>query len=76
MARRFLTHVLKMEGFKKVEMFQDKTKVRCNGNFALPSVLAEFKTPEETKAFIEGVLWAVGYYEGTVAHYTKDFDIE
>ena len=74
MVKRFLTHVFKMDGFNKVEMFQDKTKVRCNGNFALPSVLTEFKTPEETQAFIKGVQWAVDYYGGTVAHYTKDIE--
>lgn len=73
MIKRFLTHVFKMDGFDKVEIFQDKTKVRSNANLI---VLKEFKTPEEAKAFIEGAWWAVDYFEGTVAHYGKEFDIE
>lgn len=69
---RFLTSNYKMDGFNKVELFQDKTKVRANGNFSLPSVVKEFTTPEEAKAFIEGVSWAVSYYGGEIAHYMKD----
>ena len=46
---KFLTTLLKTNGFNKVEVFQDKTKVRGNGNFSVPSVLKEFKTTEEAK---------------------------
>lgn len=74
--RRFLVDCLKVEGFNKVEIFQDKTKIRANGDFHLPEVLKEFKTPEEAKAYAQGIKWAVLYYGGELKHYTKDFEID
>ena len=70
---KFLTTLLKTNGFNKVEVFQDKTKVRGNGNFSVPSVLKEFKTTEEAKAYIEGIIWIANYYGIDVSHYTKEF---
>ena len=71
---KFLTTLLKANGFNKVEVFQDKTKVRANGNFSLPSVLKEFKTPEEAKAYIEGIVWVANYYGIDVSHYMKEIN--
>lgn len=70
--KRVLTTTLKAKGYNKVELFQDGTKVRANGNFSLPSVVKEFKTPEEAKAFIEGITWVASYYGIDVSHYMKD----
>lgn len=72
---RVLTTLLKTKGYNKVEVFQEKTKVRANGNFSLPNVLKEFKTPEEAKAYIEGIAWAANYYGIDVSHYMKDVDL-
>lgn len=72
--QRVLTTTLKAEHYNKVELFQEGTKVRANGNFALPSVVKEFKTPEEAKAFVQGVVWAANYYGIDVAHYMKDIN--
>lgn len=66
---KVLTTLFKVKGYNKVEVFQEKTKVRGNGNFSLPDVLKEFKTPEEAKAFIQGAAWAVGYFGGEVRNY-------
>lgn len=74
--KRFLTDVFQMEGFNKVELFQDKSKVRANGNFSLPGIMKEFSSPEEAKAFIEGYSYAVQYYGGEVHHYMKEVDCE
>ena len=74
--KRVLTNTFLMENFNKVELFQDNTKVRANGNFSLPSVLKECSSFEEAKTFIEGVSWAVQYYGGSVSHYMKDIDCE
>ena len=74
--KRFLTNMFSMAHFNKVELFQDKKKVRANGNFSLPSVVKEFSTAEEAKAFIQGFSYAVQYYGGYVNHYMKDIDCE
>ena len=74
--KRFLTNVFRMEGFNKVELFQDKNKVRANGNFSLPDIIKEFSSLEEAKAFIEGYSYAVKYYGGVVNHYMKEIDCE
>lgn len=72
---RVLTTLLKAKGYNKVEVFQERTKVRGNGNFSLPNVLKEFKTPEEAKAYIEGIVWAANYYGIDVSHYMKDVNL-
>lgn len=72
--KRVLTTTLKVKGYNKVELFQEGTKVRANGNFSLPSVVKEFKTPEEAKAFIEGITWVASYYGIDVSHYMKNID--
>lgn len=72
MPKRVLTDTLKMKGYKTVELYQEGTEVKGNGNFSLPEVIQSFKTPEEAKAFIQGVVWAVNYYDGDVAHYMKE----
>ena len=76
MKKRFLVKVILMKGYNKVEIFQHGKKVRANGNFALPSVLAEFETPEEAKAYILGINWAIKYYGGEVNNYMKDIECE
>lgn len=76
MTKRFLTNVILMKGYNKVEIFQDNKKVRGNGNFSLPSIISEFKTPEEAKAFIQGFNYAVRYYGGEVNNYMKDIECE
>ena len=75
MLKRVLTTTLKAKNYNKVELFQEGTRVRANGNFSLPSVVKEFKTPEEARAFIEGVTWAASYYGIDIAHYMKDMDV-
>lgn len=70
-----LTTVLKKKGYNKVEVFQEGTKVRGNGNFSLPSVLKQFKTPEEAKAYIEGITWMATYYGIDISHYMKEVEI-
>ena len=72
--KRVLITMLKTEDYNKVEVFQEGTKVRSNGNFSLPSVVKEFKTPAEAKAFIEGITWVAAYYGIDVAHYMKDVE--
>lgn len=72
--KRVLIKVFKVDGYNKVEIFQDKTKVRTSGNFSLPSVLKEFKTPEESKAYIEGISWAATYFGADVSNYIKDIE--
>lgn len=69
-----LTTVLKKKGYNKVEVFQERTKVRVNGNFSLPNVLKEFKTPEEAKAYIEGITWMATYYGIDIYHYMKEVE--
>lgn len=76
MTKRFLTNVILMKGYNKVEIFQDNKKIRSNGNFSLPSVISEFKTPEEAKAFIQGFNYAVRYYGGEINNYMKDIECE
>lgn len=73
---KFLTTNCKVKGYNKVEVFQDKTKVRANGNFSLPGVLGEFETVEEARAFIGGISWAVKYFGGEIAHYMKEIEGE
>lgn len=70
-----LTTVLKKKGYNKVEVFQEGTKVRENGNFSLPSVLKQFKTPEEAKAYIEGITWMATYYGIDISYYMKEVEI-
>lgn len=76
MTKRFLTSVILMKGYNKVEIFQDGKTIRANGNFSLPSVISKFKTPEEAKAFIQGFHYAVRYYGGEINHYMKDIECE
>lgn len=71
---KVLTTLLKAKGYNKVEVFQDKTKVRGNGNFSLPDVLKEFKTPEEAKAYIEGITWTANYFGINISHYIREID--
>ena len=47
MLKRVLTTTLKAKNYNKDDLFQEGTRVRANGNFSLPSVVKEFKTPEE-----------------------------
>ena len=70
--KRVLTTTLKAKEYNEVELFQEGAKVRANRNFSLPSVVQEFKTPEEAKAFIEGITWVANYYGIDVSHYIKD----
>lgn len=76
MKKRFLVKVILMKGYNKIEIFQDGKKVRSNGNFSLPSIVSEFKTPEEAKAFIQGFNYAAIYYGGEINHYMKDVECE
>ena len=68
---RCLANTIKMDGFKQIEVFQHGSTVHFNGNFSLPKPM-EFKTPEEAKAFVDGLKWAVGYYNGEVHHHIKE----
>ena len=72
--KRVLTTTLKAKNYNKVELFQEGTRVRATGNFSLPSVVKEFKTPEEAKAFIDGVTWAASYYGIDITHYMKNIN--
>ena len=52
MGKYALTRVLDFGKGKRVELYQEGKQIKPNGDFSLPEVLAEFKTPEEAKAFI------------------------
>ena len=73
--KRFLTTRIKTEGYNDIEVFQDKRKVRANGNFYLPAVLKEFKPPEEAKEYIDGMMWMAHCYGADISHYMKDIDV-
>ena len=74
MGKYALTKVLDFGKGKKVELYQEGKQIKPNGDFSLPEVLAEFKTPEEAKAFMQGAAWAVGYFGGDVRNYGKVID--
>lgn len=67
---RHLYKIFRMKHFKDIEVFQDGNRVNWSGNFSLPRA-REFDTPEEAKAFIDGMIWAVNYYNGDVTQYMK-----
>lgn len=74
MGKYALTKILDYGKGKRVELYQQGKQIKPNGDFSLPEVLAEFKTPEEAKAFMQGAAWAVGYFGGGVRNYRKVID--
>lgn len=68
---RHLVNTIKLDGFKNIEVYQHGCTVHFNGNFSLPKPM-EFKTPEEAKAFVDGLKWAVRYYNGEVLQHIKE----
>lgn len=69
MGKYALTKVLDFGKGKRVELYQEGKQIKPNGDFSLPEVIAEFKTPEEAKAFMQGAAWAVGYFGGDARNY-------
>lgn len=64
-----------MKGYKKIKIFQNEKKVESCGDFSLPDIVSEFKTPEEAKAFIQGVKWIVQYYDGEIIYEEHDLHV-
>ena len=68
---RKLVDIIKIEGYKKIEIFQHGNRIYFNGNFSLPKS-KEFETFEEAKEYAEGIKWLAQYCSGTINHYMKE----
>jgi len=73
---RKIVDVIRMEGFNKIEVFQHGNTVHFNGEeYSLPSK-EEFDSFEEAKAFVRGIKWAVGFYNGSFGTYMKNVELK
>jgi len=71
---RTLVHVIHMDGFNDIKIFQRGNTVHMRGEeYGLPSK-EEFESFEEAKAFVRGICWAIGFYRGAWNNYMQDID--
>lgn len=68
---RCLISELKAPGYNAIEVYQVDNLVKWRGNMSLPTK-REFHSFFEARAFIEGIKWAVQYYDGKCEMYSKE----
>lgn len=71
---RFLIDSCKINESERLDLFQTNNKIKERLSSSESSLIQEFKTFEEAKAFNQGIIWAVKCFGGTVGHYVKDIN--
>ena len=71
--KKIPVEIVKMPGYKPIEMFREGMSVCFNGNFSLPGQ-KRFLSIDEAEAYMDGIRWAIEYYGGQVQEEEKEID--